>query len=128
MLRLLTGDTEWSLFPTIFEKIWHILLQNTYWSFLHLISKYQISKCISCNPYQNSIIPTAFSITWTLLRFHPSLPFSLIGNTISKIKKKAASGIIYIPELVTQNWSWRWFHIYKSFWYNWRQIFRLSMA
>ena len=58
----------------------------------------------SWNPDKNAYVIDAFSISWTNLKFYAFLPFSLIGTSISKIRREMTVGIMIIPWWVTQFW------------------------
>ena len=62
----------------------------------------QAPKYISWNPDQGAFAIDAFSISWANIKFYAFPPFSLIGASISKIKREGASGVMIIPLWNTQ--------------------------
>ena len=58
---------------------------------------HKVPKYISWNPDQEAFAIDAFSISWANIKFYAFPPFSLIGASISKIKREGASGVMIIP-------------------------------
>ena len=65
---------------------------------------YQVPTYVSWNPDKNAYAIDACSISWANLKFYAFPPVSLIGTSISKIRREMAAGIMIIPCWVTQFW------------------------
>ena len=104
MSRLLNDNTEWKLDPQIFQNIVKLLSVKLEIDIFASHLNYQVPTYVSWNPDKNAYVIDAFSISWANLKFYAFLPFSLIGTSISKIRREMTVGIMIIPWWVTQFW------------------------
>ena len=102
MSRLLNDNTEWKLDPQIFQKMLKLFSVKPEINIFASHLNYQVPTYVSWNPDKNAYAIDAFSISWTNLKFYAFPPFSLIGTSISKIRREITVGIMIIPSLVTQ--------------------------
>ena len=104
MSRLLNDNTEWKLDSQIFHKILKLFSVKPETEIFASHLNYQIPTDVSWNPDKNAYAIDAFSMSWANLKFYAFPPFSLIGTSISKIRREMAVGITIIPWWVTQFW------------------------
>ena len=65
---------------------------------------YHVPTYVSLNPDKNAYGIDAFSISWANLKFYAFPPISLLGTSISKIRRQMTVGITIIPWWVKQFW------------------------
>ena len=102
MSRLLYENTEWTLAPFVFHKIVNLFIFTPEIDLLASVLNHKFLKYISWNPDQETFAIDAFSISWANTKFYAFPPFSLIGASISKIKREGASGVMIIRFWNTQ--------------------------
>ena len=64
----------------------------------------QLKTYVSWHPEPKSWAVDAFSLNWNTLKFYAFPPFSLLGQTLSKIHQDQAEGILIAPLWTTQPW------------------------
>eukprot|EP00794_Sanderia_malayensis_P010499 gene10499-11598_t len=102
--RKFHDNTEWQLLPKHFDTITNSLnFMPTVDLFASRVN-HQLNRYVSWHPDPNAIVTDAFTISWTDIKFYAFPPFSIIGDTVAKIIKDGASGIIIIPKWNTQCW------------------------
>ena len=97
MFRLLNENTEWRLAPFVFHKIVNLFKVTPEIDLFASALNHQVPKYISWNPDQEAFVIDAFSISLANIKFYAFPQFSLIGASISKIKREGASGVMIIP-------------------------------
>ena len=104
MSRLLNDNTEWKLDPQILQKILKLFFIKPETDIFASHLNYQVPNYVSWNPDKNAYAIDTFGISWANLKFYAFPPFSLIGTSISKIRREMAVGIMIIPWWLTQFW------------------------
>jgi len=96
--RHFCDNTEWQLLPEHFTAITQSLnFMPTVDLFASRIN-HQLNEYVSWHPDPNTIATDAFTIPWTNIKFYAFPPFSIIGRTVAKIIRDAASAITIIPK------------------------------
>ena len=102
--RKFHDNTEWQLLPQHFATVTRSLnFMPTVDLFASRVN-HQLNKYVSWHPDPDAIATDAFTISWSDVKFYAFPPFSIIGDTVAKIIKDRASGIIIIPKWNTQCW------------------------
>ena len=104
MSRLLNDNAEWKLDLQIFQKILKLFSVKPEIDIFASHLNYQVLTYVSWNPDKNAYAMDAFSISWANLKFYAFPLLSLIGTSISKIRREMGVGIIIIPWWVIQFW------------------------
>ena len=104
MSRLINDNTERKLDPKIVQKILKLFSVKPEIDIFASHLNYQVPTYVSCNSDKNVYAIDAFSISWANIKFYAFPPFSLIGISISKIRREMAVGIMIISWWVTQFW------------------------
>ena len=102
MSRLLNENTEWRLAPLVFHKIVTLFKVTPEIDLFASALNHQVPKYISWNPDQEAFAIDAFSISWANTKFYALPQYSLIGASISKIKREGVSGVMIIRLWNTQ--------------------------
>ena len=100
MSRLLNDNTEWKLDPQIFQKIFKLFSVKPEIDIFASNLNYQVPTYVSWNHDKNAYATDA-GISWTNLKLYAFRPFSLIGTSISKIRREMEVKIMIIPWWVT---------------------------
>ena len=96
--RTFCDSTEWQLLPQHFYTITKSL------NFMPVVDlfasrvNHHLNKYVSLHPDPNAMATDAFTFSWTHITFYAFPPFSIIGETVAKIIKDRALGIIIIPK------------------------------
>ena len=101
--RIKNTDTEWELNNSYFCRI----IRNFGEPQIDLFASALNAKCkryVSWTPDENASFIDAFTIQWSEYYFYAFPPFSLILNTLAKIKREKAYGIIVLPYWKNQPW------------------------
>ena len=100
MSRLLNENTERA--PFVFHKIVNVFKVTPEIDLFASALNHQVPKYISWNPDQEAFAIDAFSISWANTKFYALPQYSLIGASISKIKREGVSGVMIIRLWNTQ--------------------------
>ena len=84
---MLNENTKWKLDPSIFRKILELFSVKPEIDIFASHLNYKVPTYISWNPDKNAYAFDAFSISWANLKFYAFPPFSLIGASMSKIRR-----------------------------------------
>ena len=101
--RNFSDNTEWQLNPQIFQRIIQRLGVPNIDLFASRLNA-QVETFVSWKPDPQSLHIDAFSISWSGWFIYAFPPFSLIGQSIQKIRQDQAQGIVIVPLWPTQPW------------------------
>ena len=93
---MLNENTEWKFDLLIFQKILKLFSVKSETDIFASHLNYHVPTYISRNPDKNAYAIDAFSISRVNLKFYAFPPFSLIGASISMIRREMAAGIMII--------------------------------
>ena len=100
MSRLLNDNTEWKLDPQIFQKIFKLFPVKPELDIFTSNLNDHVPTYVSWNPDKNAYATDA-CISWANLKLYAFRPFSLIGTSMSKIRRGMEVRIMIIPWWVT---------------------------
>lgn len=101
--RAENDDTEWSLDPTIFNKIHEIYPEMSVDLFASRLNN-KLAKYVSRRPDPNAFAIDAFSLTWDNECFYIFAPFSLLPRILQKVEENKTTVILIAPIWPTQSW------------------------
>ena len=101
--RVFSDDLEWSLHPSIFERI----VGFTYTPDVDLFASrlnHKVHSYVSWHPDPGAVATDAFAISWSNQKCYAFPPFSLIPRVLSKIQRDKTSVLLIAPVWPTQGW------------------------
>ena len=101
--RVFSDDLEWSLHPSIFQRI----VGFTYTPNVDLFASrlnHKVHSYVSWHPDPRAVATDAFAISWSNQKCYAFPPFSLIPRVLSKIQRDKASVLLIAPVWPTQGW------------------------
>ena len=101
--RQFNDALEWMLKPSIFKFVTNVFGMPTIDLFASRNNR-QIDKYVSWKPEPDAFAIDAFSLNWAKGFPYIFPPFSVLGMTISKIRREKVSSILIIPNWPTQTW------------------------
>ena len=102
--RVFNVDTEWMLFPEIFEKLVNTFGPVEIDLFASRINN-QVDTYVSWRPDPNAVAVDAFYVNWQSYN-HAYIfpPFSLMGAVLKKVEEQRATVLLVAPIWITQPW------------------------
>ena len=101
--RKFADNVEWSLNPSIFERVCNTFGKPQ----VDLFASRLNCKCVryvSWTPDPEAIAIDAFTLNWSSFSFYAFPPFSVIPQVISKILRDRATGVLIVPWWPSQTW------------------------